>query len=88
MITKNDIFEFLKNCGVKNDDKLTLHCSLRSIGKIENGADGFIDAFSEYLSDGLFIVPTHTWNSVCRSNPFYDVRSTMAATTSTARSSC
>lgn len=77
MITKNDIFEFLKNCGVKNDDKLTLHCSLRSIGKIENGADGFIDAFSEYLSDGLFIVPTHTWNSVCRSNPFYDVRSTM-----------
>ncbi len=29
MITKNDIFEFLKNCGVKNDDKLTLHCSLR-----------------------------------------------------------
>ncbi len=77
MITKNDIFVFLKNCGVKNDDKLTLHCSLRSIGKIENGADGFIDAFSEYLSDGLFIVPTHTWNSVCRSNPFYDVRSTM-----------
>ncbi|MBP1534796.1 MAG: AAC(3) family N-acetyltransferase [Ruminiclostridium sp.] len=77
MITKNDIFAFLKNCGIKHDDKLTLHCSLRSIGNIENGADGFIVAFSEYLSDGLFIVPTHTWDSVCRSAPFYDVRSTI-----------
>ena len=37
MITKNDIIEFLKAGGIKHDDKLTVHCSLRSIGKIENG---------------------------------------------------
>ena len=76
MVTKNDIFVFLKNAGIKHDDKVTIHISLRAAGKIENGADGLIDAFREYLSDGLFIVPTHTWDSVLPDNPFYDVRTT------------
>ena len=56
---------------------MTIHCSLRSIGEIENGADGLIDAFCEYLSDGLFIVPTHTWDEVGRDHPFYDVRTSV-----------
>ena len=76
MITKADIFEFLKSAGIKHSDKVTIHCSLRSIGKTENGADGLIDAFCEYLSEGLFIVPAHTWESVGREHPFYDVRTT------------
>ncbi|MBQ5335240.1 MAG: AAC(3) family N-acetyltransferase [Oscillospiraceae bacterium] len=76
MITQNDIFTFLKTNGFRRDDKVTIHCSLRAIGKIENGADGLIDAFCAYLSDGLFIVPTHTWDTVVREHPFYDVRTT------------
>lgn len=35
-----------------------------------------IDAFCEYLSDGLFIVPTHTWGNVTADNAFYDVKKT------------
>ena len=77
MITKQDIFDFLKGAGIKPNDKVTIHCSLRAIGKIENGADGMIDAFSGYLKDGLFIVPTHTWNKVWRKSPYYDVWSTV-----------
>lgn len=77
MVTKNDIFTFLTSCGITHDDKVTIHCSLRAIGEIENGADGLIDAFRDYLSDGLFIVPTHTWNNVTKEHPFYDVRSTV-----------
>ena len=77
MLTKEDIFRFLQDTGIKHDDKVTIHCSLRSIGKIENGADGLIDAFCEYLKDGLFIVPTHTWDKVWRETPYYDVRSTV-----------
>ena len=77
MLTRDDIFRFLQDAGIRHDDKVTIHCSLRSIGKIENGADGLIDAFSEYLKDGLFIVPTHTWNKVWRDTPYYDVRSTV-----------
>lgn len=76
-VTKNDVFRLLEEAGIKHDDKLTIHSSLRSIGKIENGADGLIDAFCEYLKDGLFIVPTHTWNKVWRDTPIYDVRTTV-----------
>lgn len=76
MVTEKDIHRFLRESGVRRDDKVTVHVSLRAIGKIENGADGMIDAFSSYLSDGLFIVPTHTWRNVNRENPYYDVRST------------
>ena len=47
MLNKDDLFGFLKEAGIKHDDKLTIHCSLRSIGKIDKGADGLIDAFIE-----------------------------------------
>lgn len=77
MVTKKDILKFLEDCGIKHNDKVTIHISLRAVGEIENGADGLIDAFCEYLSDGLFIVPTHTWRNVNRDNPNFDVRSTV-----------
>ncbi len=76
MVTKKDILSFLEDCGIKHDDKVTMHCSLRAIGTIENGADGLIDAFCEYLTEGLFIVPTHTWANVNKDNPVFDVRTT------------
>ena len=76
MVTKNDILNFLGSAGIKRGDKVTIHISLRSVGTIENGADGLIDAFCEYLEDGLFIVPTHTWDNVTRDHPYYDVRTT------------
>jgi len=77
MLTKNDIFEFLRDCGIKHDDIVTMHSSLRAVGPIENGADGLIDAMCEYLSDGLFLVPTHTWANVNRANPLFDVSATV-----------
>ena len=40
MITKKDIYRSLSELGIKHSDKLTVHVSLRSAGKIENGADG------------------------------------------------
>jgi aminoglycoside 3-N-acetyltransferase len=75
-ITQNDIFDFLEKADIKHDDKVTIHCSLKSIGEIEGGADGLIDAFCAYLKDGLFLVPTHTWDDVVKDHPFYDVRKT------------
>lgn len=77
MVTKKDIGAFLAGVGLKHDDKVTVHTSLRAVGKIENGADGLIDGFCEYLCDGLFIVPTHTWRNVNRDNPFFDVAETV-----------
>lgn len=77
MITKDDIFRLLESQGVKHDDVLTIHASLRAAGPIENGADGLIDGLKEYLCDGLLLVPTHTWAVVNRENPFFDVRTTI-----------
>lgn len=77
MLTKNDIHTFLKDNGIAPDDKLTIHASLRSVGKIENGADGLIDGISSYLSDGLLMIPTHTWDEVGKDHPYYDVRTSV-----------
>ena len=74
MVTEKDIFKMLTDCGIKSTDVITVHTSLREIGKIENGADGLIDGMRKYLSEGLLLVPTHTWATVNKSNPFFDVR--------------
>lgn len=80
MLTKKDIKDFLLSNGIKNDDKVTVHASLRSVCPIEDGADGLIDALRYYLDKGLLLIPTHTWDEVSRSNPFYDVRTSVPCT--------
>ena len=77
MLTKTDIVSFLEKNGIRPDDKVTVHASLRSVGPIEGGADGLIDAMCSYLKDGLLMIPTHTWDEVGRDHPFYDVRTSV-----------
>lgn len=74
MFTKAQLKAQLKEMGILPTDTVVLHISLKSVGETEGGADGIIDAFCEYLSDGLFIVPTHTWLTVGPENPRFDVR--------------
>lgn len=47
--------------GIQPDDSIMVHASMKSIGNVEGGADTVLDAWMEYLSDGLFMMPTHTW---------------------------
>ncbi|MBQ7039028.1 MAG: AAC(3) family N-acetyltransferase [Clostridia bacterium] len=77
MVTKKDIFSFLQSIGVTRNDTVLIHTSMRSTGGVENGCDGLIDAFCEYLKEGLFIVPSHTWASVNKDNPSFDVRTSI-----------
>lgn len=74
MVTKAQLKEQLKELGLKSTDTVLVHTSLRAVGPVENGADGLIDAFCEYLNEGLFLVPTHTWGSIGPQQPVYDVR--------------
>ena len=74
MFTKTDLIEQIKAMGILPTDTVLIHTSLRAIGEVENGADGIIDAFRDYLTDGLFIVPTHTWDTVGPHQPIYDVK--------------
>lgn len=69
---KNDLFKL----GIKPDDTVLIHTSFKSLGEIEGGPDSFIDSFCEYLSDGTFIIPTHTWSNVNQQSPVYNVNET------------
>ncbi|BCN30911.1 AAC(3) family N-acetyltransferase [Anaeromicropila herbilytica] len=77
MTTKNDIIKYLESINVKHDDTILIHTSLKAIGELDGGADMLIDAFCEYLHQGLFLIPTHTWDKVVPNNPFYDVATTV-----------
>jgi len=74
MYTKEKLKRQMAEMGLKSTDTVLIHISLKAVGETENGADGIIDAFGEYLSEGLFLVPTHTWDNVNAKNPVYDVR--------------
>ena len=76
MYTKNDIKDQLRKMGITPSDTVIIHTSFKAVGEVEGGPDAFIDAFCEYLSDGLFLVPTQTWANVNRENPIYDPKTT------------
>ena len=77
MVTASEIHSFLARNGIPTSATVVVHTSMRSLGGVEGGCDGLIDGFTSYLTDGLFIVPTHTWANVGSAQPIYDVRSTM-----------
>ena len=65
---KHDFYsltEDFKNLGIKPDDNVLIHSSMKSIGEVEGGADMALDVFIEYLRDkGNLVLPTHSWAAV------------------------
>lgn len=59
--SKESLKEQLKEMGILPTDAVMVHSSMKSMGEVEGGADTVVDAFMEYLSNGLFMTPTHTW---------------------------
>lgn len=73
MYTKNDLLNDIAAIGIKPNDTLMVHSSMKSIGKVEGGADTVLDAFIEYLKDdGLLVFPTHTWGILDDKNNIFD----------------
>lgn len=70
--TKDNLKQQLKEMGLKETDNLMLHSSMKAIGNTENGADTVIDAFMEYLSQGLFMMPAHTWKQMNEEYNIFD----------------
>ena len=77
MYSKEDLKAQLRQMGILPTDTVLIHTSMKAIGQVEDGPDGVLDAFCEYLTDGLFLVPTHTWDEVHQDSPYYDVRTQM-----------
>ena len=66
MYTKNQIIKQLENMNAPQDSVVLMHSSLRSVGDVEGGGEGLLDALIEYFTaeDGLFCVATHTWGNL------------------------
>ncbi|MCL2633425.1 MAG: AAC(3) family N-acetyltransferase [Oscillospiraceae bacterium] len=76
MHTKETLIADLQKSGINPTGTLHVHSSMKSIGECENRADTVLDAFIEFMRDGLLIFPTHTWRNVGENNNTYDPMTT------------
>lgn len=58
MVNKQDIVNGLKRLGVTKETELEVHCSLKSFGRVYEGAETVIDALKETCSDGSIFMPS------------------------------
>ncbi len=73
MHTKKSLQQQMEALGIKPQDTLLIHSSMKAIGEVEGGADTVLDAFSEYLAPGLLVLPTHTWRQINAEYNVFDV---------------
>jgi aminoglycoside 3-N-acetyltransferase len=52
MYTKQELKRDILNIGIKEEDTILIHSSMKAIGEVEGGADTVLDAFMEYLQAG------------------------------------
>ena len=73
MHTKESLLNDLKKLGINQYGTLKVHSSYKSIGDVDGGPDTVLDGLSEYMKDGLLVLPTHTWSHVNQKNPVFHV---------------
>lgn len=73
MHTKHRLMKELEALRIDRRGTLLMHSSMKSIGEVEGGADTVLDALSEYMKDGLLVLPTHTWSYIKADNPKFEV---------------
>ena len=72
MYTKEELLNDLHNMGLQPKDAVMVHSSMKAIGPVEGGADTVVDTFMEYLKEGLFMTPTHTWAQMSEEYSLFD----------------
>ena len=65
VFTKEDILKQLEVFKAAKGKTVILHSSYKAVGEVEGGPEAFLSTLIEYFTkdDGLFTVPTHTWDS-------------------------
>ncbi|AZS13388.1 AAC(3) family N-acetyltransferase [Paenibacillus lutimineralis] len=72
MHTRHSLINQLAAANIDRQGTLLVHSSMKSIGEVDGGADTVLDALSEYMQEGLLVLPTHTWSYINADNPkFY-----------------
>ena len=64
MYTKNDLKNQLKNMGLTGNETILIHSSMKSIGDVQDRAEGVLDVLIDYFKNGLLLFPTHTWKTI------------------------
>lgn len=72
MHTKNSIMKDIEQTGIRKNGTLLIHSSMKAIGVVEGGGDSVLDAFIEYMKDGLLLFPTHSWSDKSLKDGIYD----------------
>jgi aminoglycoside 3-N-acetyltransferase len=73
MHTRSSLLKQLENMGIDPHGTLLVHSSLKSIGEVEGGADTVLDVLSEYMQEGLLVLPAHTWSYINALHPRFSV---------------
>lgn len=74
MYKKEDLIAQLAAMGIDPHGTLLVHSSMKAIGEVDGGADTVLDALSEYMKDGLLVLPTHTWRQMSTTYTVFDSR--------------
>ena len=87
--TRGEITHGFRRLGLEEGNTVLLHTAMRTIGRIEDGADTVVDVLLEILGDrGTLVVPTFTFAHEGEDDPIIDPasdRSEMGAITEAAR---
>ncbi|WJH27108.1 AAC(3) family N-acetyltransferase [Paenibacillus sp. CC-CFT742] len=75
MHTQQSLLDQIHQLGIDRRGTLLVHSSMKSMGEVEGGADTVLDALTDYMKDGLLVLPTHTWSTINASNPMFHVES-------------
>lgn len=70
--TKQSLYRDLRESGIDSHGTLFVHSSMKAIGECDNRGDTVIDALIEFMSNGLLIMPTHTWDNIGADHNIFD----------------
>lgn len=73
--TKEQLISHLEELGINKKGTLLVHSSMKSIGEVDGGADTVLDALMTFMSEGLLVLPTHTWAYINKDNPRFYIES-------------
>ena len=62
----------LEAMGLKRSDTVLVHSSMKAIGDVDGGAETVLDALMSYFSDGLVLMPSHTWAFMKEDGQIFD----------------
>ncbi len=74
MHTLATLVEDLDRLGIRADDRLLVHSSMKAVGAVEGGAETVVDALVRVVRDGLLLLPTHTWSETNNRDGVFDPR--------------